>query len=88
MERAQLRALTHLLYDSYVSLQVRRNGESPLKGIDTSFAINESFNLDFCRNGESPLKGIDIVKFAKHDFIVLCSIYTSFFLFIFHKIWS
>ena len=40
----------------------RRNGESPLKGIDTVICQYLLPLLKGCRNGESPLKGIDTIR--------------------------
>ncbi len=36
-----------------------RNGEYPIKGIDTAFATLRYSFLEGCRNGEYPIKGID-----------------------------
>ena len=60
MERARLRALTP--FEEYFSMlrMFRRNGESPIKGIDTSLSVfTKEWSALQSRNGESPIKGID-----------------------------
>ena len=60
MERARLRALTLIAYVliSIFNLPCR-NGESPIKGIDTMLPDIYESARNYGRNGESPIKGID-----------------------------
>ena len=61
MRKARLRALTQHLTFFVAPLIMRRNEESPIKGIDTSYHPHNTYNHYDRRNEESPIKGIDTI---------------------------
>ena len=59
MESTRLRELTHIILLGVVGDRVGRNGENPIKGIDTDFITCATQYDNNRRNGENPIKGID-----------------------------
>ena len=65
MESTRLRELTQFCQTVSAPSLSRRNGEYPIKGIDT-FSVTD--NLPYYverRNGEYPIKGIDTSTYAQ-----------------------